>query len=146
MMCMEPISTMILARCYKASVNESETITEAKPFCWVRDGGETGRVRGLRCQVFEGVPPSNGAELGSVRKCRLALRAWPGDSARPQFPDPRPLLPVPYRALGRRQDLAAAAVVSVAAADPGPRQSVRPGRVAARQGSDRRPAQADRHR
>jgi hypothetical protein len=33
---MEPISTMMLRGCYKASVNESETITEAKPFCPVR--------------------------------------------------------------------------------------------------------------
>jgi hypothetical protein len=33
---MEPISTMTLRKCYKASVNESETITEAKPFSPVR--------------------------------------------------------------------------------------------------------------
>jgi hypothetical protein len=39
---MEPISTMITPGCYKASVNESETITEAQPFCWVRGRGETG--------------------------------------------------------------------------------------------------------
>src|SRR6266436_6386681 len=31
-MCMEPISTMMLRGCYKATVNESETITDAKPF------------------------------------------------------------------------------------------------------------------
>jgi len=33
---MEQISTMTFRKCYKASVNESETITEAKPFCPVR--------------------------------------------------------------------------------------------------------------
>jgi hypothetical protein len=31
-MCMEPLSTMTLSRCYKATVNEPETITEAQPF------------------------------------------------------------------------------------------------------------------
>src|ERR1700704_2743041 len=35
MSCMEPISTMTLPRCYKPTVNESETITEAQPLCWV---------------------------------------------------------------------------------------------------------------
>jgi hypothetical protein len=33
---MEPISTMTLWRFYKPTVNESETITEAQPFCLVR--------------------------------------------------------------------------------------------------------------
>jgi hypothetical protein len=33
---------MMLRRCYKASVNESETITDAKPFCRVRRRRETG--------------------------------------------------------------------------------------------------------
>src|ERR1700686_1147050 len=66
---------------------------------------------------FRSRPTSNGAELGSVRKCRTALRAPPGDSARPQFPDSRPFLPVPHRPVRRRQDLAAAAIVPVAAAD-----------------------------
>jgi cell division transport system ATP-binding protein len=56
---------------------------------------------------------SSGAELGSVRKCRFAVRARPGDSARPYFPDSGAFLPVSHRPLGRRQDLAAAAVVSV---------------------------------
>jgi hypothetical protein len=32
---------MTLPRCYKATVNESETITEAQPFCSVRSRGET---------------------------------------------------------------------------------------------------------
>ena len=27
---------MLLSGCYKPTVNESETITEAQPFCWVR--------------------------------------------------------------------------------------------------------------
>jgi hypothetical protein len=31
---------MILPGCYKATVNESETITEAQPFCSVRTRGE----------------------------------------------------------------------------------------------------------
>jgi hypothetical protein len=38
---MEPISTMTLAKCYKATVNESETIIEAQPFCLVRSRNET---------------------------------------------------------------------------------------------------------
>jgi hypothetical protein len=32
---------MNLPRCYKATVNESETIIEAQPFCLVRSRGET---------------------------------------------------------------------------------------------------------
>jgi hypothetical protein len=31
---------MTLLGCYKATVNESETITEAQPFCSVRSRGE----------------------------------------------------------------------------------------------------------
>ena len=31
---------MMLGRCYKATVNESETITEAQRFCSVRSRGE----------------------------------------------------------------------------------------------------------
>ena len=34
-----------LPECYKASVNESETITEAQPFCWGRDICETCEFR-----------------------------------------------------------------------------------------------------
>src|SRR5271154_4819606 len=113
MMSMESISTEILRGCYKATVNESETITDAKPFCSVRSrSGLWSSVPGL-----EPGPRSNGAELGSVRKCRIALRAWPGDFARPQFHDPRAFLPVPHRAVRCGEDLAAAAVVPVAAAD-----------------------------
>jgi hypothetical protein len=37
---------MTLPRCYKATVNESETITEAQPFCLVRSRGEAGEWRG----------------------------------------------------------------------------------------------------
>jgi hypothetical protein len=36
---------MMLRRCYKATVNESETITEAQPFCPVRSRSETGEFR-----------------------------------------------------------------------------------------------------
>jgi hypothetical protein len=36
MMRMEPISTMMLPGCYKPTVNEPETITEAQPFSAVR--------------------------------------------------------------------------------------------------------------
>jgi len=32
---------MTLPRCYKPTVNESETITEAQPLCWVRSRSET---------------------------------------------------------------------------------------------------------
>jgi hypothetical protein len=39
---MEPISTMTLDRCYKPTVNESETITEAQPICSVRSRSEFG--------------------------------------------------------------------------------------------------------
>jgi hypothetical protein len=34
-MCIEPVSTMMLHGCYKATVNEPETITEAQRFCSV---------------------------------------------------------------------------------------------------------------
>ena len=46
-MCMEPLSTMILAKCYKATVNESETITEAQPFCLVRGRGAISRLKAV---------------------------------------------------------------------------------------------------
>ncbi len=36
---------MTLRRCYKATVNESETITEAQPFCSVRSRSETSELR-----------------------------------------------------------------------------------------------------
>ncbi len=36
---------MTLARCYKATVNESETITEAQPFCLVRSRCEASEWR-----------------------------------------------------------------------------------------------------
>jgi len=36
---------MTLPRCYKATVNESETITEAQPFCRVRSCGDTSELR-----------------------------------------------------------------------------------------------------
>ena len=40
---------MTLPRCYKPTVNESETITEAQPICLVRSLGEANefRVAGL---------------------------------------------------------------------------------------------------
>jgi hypothetical protein len=47
---MEPISTMTLAKCYKATVNESETIIEAQPFCLVRSS-ETGGPRAFGFRV-----------------------------------------------------------------------------------------------
>ena len=37
-----------VAGCYKATVNESETITEAQPFCPVRSRGEAGQLAGFR--------------------------------------------------------------------------------------------------
>src|SRR5580658_1531918 len=134
-------------QCYKATVNESETINDAKPW-WRGDpdaplqrslqrnvrvkatpevyiagvalvpGGWRSRQALRFFEVLRPRPSSNGAALGSVRKCRIALRARPGDFARPQFPDSRPFLPVPHRALRRRQDVAPEAVVPVAAADP----------------------------
>ena len=41
-MCMERFPTMTLRGCYKPTVNESETITDAKPLCRVRNRGEPG--------------------------------------------------------------------------------------------------------
>jgi hypothetical protein len=41
---------MTLRRCYKATVNESETITEAQPFCSVRSRCETGEFRAVGCR------------------------------------------------------------------------------------------------
>ena len=38
---------MIFARCYKATVNESETITEAQPICSVRSRSETSGFPGF---------------------------------------------------------------------------------------------------
>ena len=35
----------VCARCYKATVNESETITEAQPFCSVRSRSEASAMR-----------------------------------------------------------------------------------------------------
>jgi len=46
-MCMEPISTVTLPGCYKPTVNESETITEAQPFCVVLGRSEPASLRAL---------------------------------------------------------------------------------------------------
>ena len=35
---------MTLPGCYKATVNESETITDAQPFCWLRRRAETSKL------------------------------------------------------------------------------------------------------
>jgi hypothetical protein len=47
------ISTMTLRRCYKATINESETITDAQPFCLVRSRGEASELGafGLRFRI-----------------------------------------------------------------------------------------------
>jgi hypothetical protein len=42
---MERFSTMTLRGCYKATVNESETITAAQMFCRVRNRSQTGEFR-----------------------------------------------------------------------------------------------------
>jgi hypothetical protein len=47
---------MTLRKCYKASVNESETIIEANPFCRVRRRCEAGGFRVIGCR-FPAVPP-----------------------------------------------------------------------------------------
>src|ERR1035438_7973572 len=72
MMCMEPIATMTLGRCYKTTVNESETITEAQPLCWVRKPARTRefQARGIRPRV---VPPHR-TELSLVRFENVGLR------------------------------------------------------------------------
>jgi hypothetical protein len=46
---------MTLRKCYKASVNEPETITEAQPFCLVRSRGQSGERRALDFR-FPGAP------------------------------------------------------------------------------------------
>src|SRR5687767_4706096 len=78
MICMERIpriSTMILAGCYNASVNESETITEAQPFCPVRKACEAGQSR-ARASQSNGHPghASHRAELSLVRFENVGLR------------------------------------------------------------------------
>src|SRR5262245_21857663 len=55
---------------------------------------------------------------GPIRKCWLALRTGARGLARPQLPHRAAFVPVPDRALRRRQNLADAPPVSVAAADP----------------------------
>jgi hypothetical protein len=45
---------MLLRGCYKATVNESETITEAQRFCSVRSHGETGESEAFG---FPAAPP-----------------------------------------------------------------------------------------
>lgn len=40
---------MTLSGCYKATVNESETITEAQPFSLVRSRGGAGEWRASGC-------------------------------------------------------------------------------------------------
>jgi len=47
---------MMLAKCYKATVNESETINEAQPFCLVRCRSETSGL-GATGFGFPVVPP-----------------------------------------------------------------------------------------
>jgi hypothetical protein len=42
---MEPLSTMMLPERYGTTVNESETIIEAQPFCLVRSDGDTCELR-----------------------------------------------------------------------------------------------------
>jgi hypothetical protein len=44
---------MTLRRCYKATINESETITDAQPFCLVRSRGEASELGafGLRFRI-----------------------------------------------------------------------------------------------
>jgi cell division transport system ATP-binding protein len=68
---MEPISTMFLPGCYKATVNESETITEAQPFCWGRDRSETSEFLGRR--LVSG-STSHRTELSLVRFENVGLR------------------------------------------------------------------------
>src|SRR6516164_9380721 len=170
-MCMEPLSAMTLfgfgtAKCYKATVNESETITDAKPAnlpapmtfrssCEVRCGnGARAPESGYRRRAlarprfpFSGAGPCRTElELGSVRKRWTAVRPRAGDFARPQFPDPGPFLPVSHRTVRCRQDVAPETAVSVAAADARAGQPVRPGRLAAAQGRHCQPAQTDRNR
>ena len=47
---------MTLPRCYKPTVNESETITEAQPFCSVRSRGELNEPKGSGIG-FPAAPP-----------------------------------------------------------------------------------------
>src|SRR4029077_15904666 len=54
---------------------------------------------------------------GPIRECGLTLWAWAGGSAGPHVPHRPPFVSIPHRAFRRRQDLAAAAVISVDEAD-----------------------------
>jgi hypothetical protein len=47
----EPIATMTLPKCYKATVNETETITEAQPFCRVRSRSGPVNLRALGLRI-----------------------------------------------------------------------------------------------
>jgi len=47
---------MKLVKCYKATVNESETINEAKPLCLVRGHGETSGLGGATGFGFPDAP------------------------------------------------------------------------------------------
>jgi hypothetical protein len=50
---MERFSTMTLRGCYKATVNESETITEAQPFGLVRGRGVAGERKALDFKALD---------------------------------------------------------------------------------------------
>ena len=47
---------MTFGKCYKATVNESETITEAQPVCSVRSRSETGGIGAIGF-AFPVAPP-----------------------------------------------------------------------------------------
>jgi len=77
-MCMEPIATMTLPEWYKATVNESETITEAQT---ILSGSAVVAAKPASCGPpvpgFRPRPTSNGAELGSVRNVGLRYGLGP---------------------------------------------------------------------
>jgi cell division transport system ATP-binding protein len=69
---MESISTMNLPGCYKATVNESETIIEAQPFCSVRSRSETSGPHAFGFRVPDRTP--HRTELSLVRFENVGLR------------------------------------------------------------------------
>ena len=87
-----------------------------------------------------------GEARGPIRERGSALRLRAGGPARPHLPHRSAFVPVPHRAVGRGQDLAAAAAVPVAAADARAHHAVRPRHRHAEQGCALDAAAAHRHR
>jgi len=73
MMCMEPISTLILARCYKDTVNASEeNHNRRNTIVWFAAAADADqRAEGHRSLRFPGRAHMNGGELGRFENVGL---------------------------------------------------------------------------